>query len=268
MNEAKLQLDSGNLKGAVEAALNAVKASPTNTPARIFLFELSCFSGDWERAARQLDVIGHQEVNAMIGSKIYTENFEAERARINVFSHSARPEFLMPLPDYVEEMLKANDLLREGNSAEAHQILDEVEEKRPAFSCKVNGEEFNDFRDFNDTTMCVFEVILKGSYVWIPFEHVVKIKFLERKSLRDIYWLQAEVEMTNGTTGEMFIPSLYVNTWKSENDQIRLGKAVDWRDAGDDIYVGEGIKLFSVGGDSKSILDIQTIEFIQTEDTE
>ncbi|HQU82194.1 MAG TPA: type VI secretion system accessory protein TagJ [Pyrinomonadaceae bacterium] len=262
MNDAKLQLDEGNLKGAIESALAAVKANPTNIPARIFLFELSCFSGDWERAARQLDVVGHQDVNAMVGSKIYSENFEAERARMNFFAHSSVPETLMPLPEYVKELLRANDLIRQGNTAEAKILLDEVEENRPAAPCKVNGEEFGDFRDYNDVTMCVFEAIVKGSYVWLPTEQIAKIDFLERKSLRDIYWLQAEVELTNGTNGEMFLPSLYANSWKSGNDAIRLGREVDWRDAGDDIFVGEGTKLFWMDGNAKSILDIQTIEFV------
>lgn len=263
MNQAKLLLDEGNLKGAIEAALANVKASPTDIPARIFLFELSCFSGDWERAARQLDVIGHQSTNAMIGSKIYSENFEAERARMNLFAHSSLPETLMPLPDYVKDLLKAVDLVRQDKTGEAKLIIDEVDEKRPAFPCKVNGEEFEDIRDFNDLTMCVFEAIVKGSYVWLPMEQIVRINFQERKSLRDVYWIQAEVELTNGTNGEMFIPSLYANSWKSENDLLRLCRDVNWRDAGDDIYVGEGVKLYSMGGNAKTILDMQTIEFVR-----
>jgi protein involved in temperature-dependent protein secretion len=67
MNDAKLQLDAGNLTGAVEAALKLVKTNPTNEAARTFLFELSCFSGEWERAEKQLEVIGHQDAKAMIG---------------------------------------------------------------------------------------------------------------------------------------------------------------------------------------------------------
>ena len=140
-------------------------------------------------------------------------------------------------------------------------MLDEVEEKRPAFPCTVNGEDFTDFRDYNDSTMCVFEAIIKDSYVWLPFEQVVTIKFFERKSLRDVFWLQAEVELTDGTNGEMFVPSLYANSWKHEEDGVRLGRSVDWRDAGDDIYVGEGSKLFMMDGTNMSILDIKTIEF-------
>ena len=261
MNNAKLQLDAGNLTDAVQSALNLVKTNPTNAAARTFLFELSCFSGDWDRAEKQLEVIGHQDVASMIGAKIYQQNFKAERDRMNFFSVGTRPETAMPPPPYVAGLYKANDLIRDGKTAEARQMLDEVEENRPAFSVSVNGEGFSDFRDYNDLTMCVFEIIVKDSYVWLPFEQVEKIEFLERKSLRDVFWPQAEVSMTNGTSGEMFLPSLYANSWKHPDDQVRLGRTVDWRDAGDDIYIGEGTRLFTMNGKDKSILDIKTIEF-------
>jgi type VI secretion system protein ImpE len=261
MNAAKQQLDAGNLATAVEAALGLVKSNPTDQSARTFLFELSCFSGDWDRAERQLDVIGHQDANTAIGSLIYRQNLSAERDRIKFFAEGLRPETPETPPAFVEDLFKANDLLREGKTEEARELLDSVEENRPAYSCTVNGEDFSDFRDYNDSTMCVFEAIVKDSYVWLPFENVAKIEFLERKSLRDIFWPQAQFELTNGTNGEMFIPSLYANTWKNSDDQVRLGRSVDWRDAGDEIYIGEGTRLYTMDGKDRSILDIKSIEF-------
>lgn len=261
MNDAKLKLDEGDLKGSIEAAINLVKTNPTNVAARTFLFELSCFSGDWDRADRQLDAIGHQDANAAIGTLIYRQNLKAEKDRINLFEHSTRPESAMKFPDYVEELLKAVDLYRQGDLAGSRALIDQVDEARPAFSVTVNGEGYADFRDYNDLTMCVFEVIIKDNYIWLPFEQVESIEFLERKSLRDVYWPQAKVEMVNGTSGEMFLPSLYANTWKNSDDQVRLGRSVDWREAGEDFYVGEGSRLFWMSGKDKPLTDIKTIVF-------
>ncbi|MEO6588116.1 MAG: type VI secretion system accessory protein TagJ [Pyrinomonadaceae bacterium] len=261
MSEAKTQLDTGNLSGAVEAALQTVKNNPTDAAARTFLFELSCFSGDWERAERQLDVIGHQSANAMIGSQIYRQNFYAERERIELFSKGKRPEFVMPAPDYVEELYAANNLVREGKNSEARELLDKIEEERPAFACKLNGVEKEDFRDYNDLTMCVFEAIIKEAYVWLPIEQIIKIEFFEKKTLRDVFWQQAKVEVKNGLIAEIFLPSLYVNSWKSDDDAVRLGRANNWIDAGDDLYIGEGLRMFFSNGEAVPILDINEIEF-------
>ena len=261
MNEAKIHFDTGNLTGAIESAIQAVKNNPTDAAARIFLFELSCFSGDWDRAERQLDVIGHQSADALIGSQIYRQNFHAERDRLDVFTKGKRPEFMMPPPDYVEELYAANNLFREGKTAEARELLDKIEEERPAFACKVNGEEKEDFRDYNDLTMCIFEAIVKEAYVWLPMEQVVKIEFFEKKTLRDVFWRQAKVEVKNGLIGEMFLPSLYAGSWKNEDDQVRLGRTNNWRDAGEDLYVGEGLRMFFTNGEAVPILDINEIEF-------
>lgn len=261
MNEAKQQLDAGNLKAAMESALNLVKANPTDRAARTFLFELSCFSGDWDRAERQLEVVGHQDANAMIGSMIYRQNFKAERDRAKFFADGLKPEFMLTPPAYVEDLLQANNRLREGNAAEARQMLDDVEENRPAFACRINDEQFSDFRDYNDGTMCVLEAFLKDQYVWLPLEQIQKVEFFAPKSLRDLFWIQAEVELINGTNGEMFVPALYSDSWKSSDDRVRLGRMTDWRGVGEELFIGEGTKLFWMDGKEKSILDIRTIEF-------
>lgn len=261
VNEAKIMLDAGNLNGAVEHALASVKSSPTDVTARTFLFELSCFSGNWDRAEKQLEVIGHQDVNAMIGAQIYKQNIQAERDRLRHFEDGMLPECVMTPPKYVDKLLIANNHLRESRLAEARKALDEAESERPAFSGKLNGENFTDFRDFNDATSCVFEAIIKGSYSWIPFEQIKRMNFSKPKTLRDRYWVQAEFEMVNGTNGELFLPALYVNSWKSENDEIRLGRITDWRDLGEEIYAGEGTRIFQIDGGHKLISEIETLEF-------
>lgn len=265
METAKTLLAEGNLEGATQAVLDHVKSAPTDIPARIFLFELALFSGNWERAAKQLDVIGHQDAGALIGSMIFRQNLAAEKDRASFFADGLKPGILAPPPSYIEDLLNANNRIREGSIFEARSILDTIEEERPAFACKVNGEEVEDFRDYNDPTMCVFEVFFKESYSWLPFENVVSIEFFEPKGLRDIYWRQAKVELNTGTAGEMFFPVLYAGSWKSDDDQIKLGRKTDWRDLGEDLFAGEGQKLYWMDGKERSIMDLRTIEFSQDE---
>jgi type VI secretion system protein ImpE len=201
----------------------------------------------------------------MVGSLIYRQNFKAERDRMKLFSDGLKPQFMTAVPPYVDDLFSAINRLREGNVSEARGILDSVEENRPAFRCRVNGEGFSDFRDYNDLTMCVFETFHKDSYMWVPFESIEKIEFFEPKSLRDLYWLQAKVDLTNGIGGEMFFPALYSGSWKSDNDQVRLGRMTDWRDAGEELFIGEGMKMFWMDGRDKSILDIRTLEFLHSD---
>ena len=43
MQNAKQLLESGDLTGSIALVLDHVRDNPTDIPARIFLFELSCF---------------------------------------------------------------------------------------------------------------------------------------------------------------------------------------------------------------------------------
>lgn len=265
MQEAKALLDAGDLNGAVQATLNFVKDNPTNHQARTFLFELSLFSGDWDRANRQLDALGHQDANAMVGTLIYRQCIEAEKKRQRFFSDGLKPEFLSDPPDYVYGLLTANNRLREGNIEEARQILDQTEEDRPAFPCTVNGAQAEDFRDYNDLTAGIMEAIIKDSYVWVPFDQIEKITINKPQSLRDLFWLQGAMETTNGTNGEVFFPTLYVNSFKHNNDQVRLGRMTDWNDLGSELFIGEGTKLFWINGQDRPLLELEEIIFTETE---
>lgn len=261
MQDAKAMMDAGDLDGAVQSALNYVKSNPTNYQARTFLFELSLFSGDFERAERQLDTIGHQDATAMVGSMIYRRCIEAERKRARYFSESLKPEFLADPPDYIYGLLTANNRLREGNAEEARGILDKIEEERPAITCTVNGEDAEDFRDYNDLTSCILEVFIKDSYVWVPLEQVEKLTITPPRSLRDLYWLQGNLETSGGINGEVFIPALYADSARKAENKIRLGKMTDWDDAGEEIYIGRGTKLFWFNGKDIPITDLREIVF-------
>lgn len=262
MNEAKTLLAANDLDGAIQAVINHVKAKPTDMTARTFLFELSIFAGEFERAEKQLDVLGQQDVNAMIGTQIYRQCIAAERVRQKVFTSDAVPQFITAKPAYVGLLLDAIRDLRNGNAEAAREKLDQSENDRPANAGKINGvTEFEDFRDYNDLTSGVLEVFLKGEYVWLPLENVKRIRIDKPQSLRDLYWTQATVESIDGTNGEVHLPALYTNSFKNTDNEIRLGKATDWIDAGADIFIGAGTRLFWIDGAAQPFAKIEKVEF-------
>src|SRR3982751_6091845 len=102
MNKAKDLLAAGHLNEAIEELLSHVKSNPSDSASRTFLFELSCLAGDWDRAERQLDVIGQQSAQSELGVMVYRANISAERERRRVFSEGAQPHFLREPPAYVD----------------------------------------------------------------------------------------------------------------------------------------------------------------------
>jgi type VI secretion system protein ImpE len=261
MGDAKALLDAGNLTAAIEQLISEVKANPADTTRRTFLFEMLCFAGDLDRAEKQLDVVGHQSTKAELGVQVYRNNIKAERDRRRLFSDGLQPHFLSEPPPYVDLQLAAVNRLREGNNGEARATLDRAEEERPALSGKLNGKDFKDFRDYNDLTGPVLELIVHDKYTWLPFEHIRRIEIARPKQLRDLVWTAARIESLNGTMGEVFIPVLYAGSHEHPDDQVKLGRMTDWKDLGSDLYSGKGLRMFLVDGEDKPLFEARTVEF-------
>jgi type VI secretion system protein ImpE len=261
MQEAKALLDAGELEPAIEKLVGEVKASPSDTKLRTFLFELLCFAGQWDRAQKQLDVIGHQSTKAEVGVQVYRDNIKAERDRQRLFSDGLSPHFLSEPPAYVDLHLAAINRMREGNIAEAKQTLERAEEERPALSGKLNNRPFKDFRDYNDLVGPVLELIVKDKYTWLPMEQIKKLDVAPPKQLRDLIWTAARVESLDGTIGEVFLPVLYASSSEHSNNQVRLGRMTDWKDFGEDLYVPLGLRLFLVDEEDKPVFEARSVEF-------
>ena len=261
MTTAKELFDAGELQAAIDELTGRVKANPADTQQRIFLFELLLFAADWDRAERQIDVIAHQSMESGLGVQVYRENIKAERDRSRLFSGGLRPHFITEPPAYVELHLAAINRLREGNVGGARDTLDRAEEDRPAFGGALNGQPFSDFRDYNDLVGPVLETIVQGQYTWIPFEHISRIEVDAPKQLRDLIWTPARIETTDGNGGEIHIPALYEGSGNHPDDQVKLGRMTDWKDAGEGLYLASGMRLFLVDGADRALLEAREIEF-------
>jgi type VI secretion system protein ImpE len=268
MNEAKELLSAGRLEEASAALLGHVKANPNDAASRTFLFELSCLSGDWDRAERQLDVIGQQSAEAQLGVMVYRANISAERERRRVFAEGAQPHFLREPPAYVDLCVEALKQVNRGLTTEARATLDRAEEERPAIAGSLGGKEFQDFRDYDDFIAPVVELIVKDKYVWLPFEQIKSIQISPPRQLRDMIWASARVEATDGTIGEVYMPSLYADTSSSANDQLRLGRMTDSKQLGENLYRTLGLRLFLVDGEDKTLFEATPVEFSRGDESE
>src|SRR5205823_4617691 len=124
------------------------KRHPGDNGKRGFLSVLLCLTGDLERADRQLDALGEQDPNAMVGVSLFRQLIRAEQARQQFYSDGRLPEFLDQdvTPD-LKTHLQAAVLIRDGKAAEAAAELARSDEQRPKISGTCNGQAFDDLRD-------------------------------------------------------------------------------------------------------------------------
>jgi type VI secretion system protein ImpE len=252
---------AGHLQEAIQALTAEVRANPADGPTRIFLFELLAFAGDWDRAQKQIDVLGQAGPNEALAVQVYLANIQAERLRERLFSEGLHPHFLNEPPPHVDRHLEAINRIREGNFAEARAVLDAAEEERPALAGTLNGRPFDDFRDCDDVLGPVLELIVKDKYAWLPFEQIRRIEISPPSKLRDLVWARAKIEALDGTVGDVYVPALYEGTCRKADDRLRLGRMTDWIPLADDLYRGAGLKTFQVDDGEVALFEARVVEF-------
>jgi type VI secretion system protein ImpE len=229
MNALEL-FQSGKLQAAIQALGEEVRNAPLDARRRIFLFELLCFAGDYDRAEKHLDIIAGGSQAANVGALLYRSAIHAERTRQKMFEDSSFPMPRKPL------------------EASGHS----------------SAGSFLGFADADPRIGGALEVFVAGSYSWIDFEQIASIEVPHPKRLRDLLWTPAIVTTTPEyramELGEVLLPVVSPLSWKQSDDSVRLGRSTVWE--ADPIH-GEipfGQKLFLAGEEEIPILELGKVE--------
>ncbi len=253
---------AGKLKEAIAAALEEVRNHPTDMGRRLFLAELLCFGGEFERADNHLDAVGHNDPQTMPWVITFRQLIRAEQARQDFFSLGRVPDFLAKPEGAVSVLLEASIRVRDGSLDEAGRLLEQAEQSRPRASGQCDGEKFDDFRDLDDQTSCVIEVLTSnGTYYWVPISRIESIEFHEPARSRDLIWRRTHLIVCDGPDGEVYVPALYAGAAADSDDLIRLGRRTDWRGGESSPVRGAGQRTFLVGEEARSILELKSIKF-------
>lgn len=251
---------AGKLREAIAAATDEVRAHPTDPGPRLLLSELLCFTGELERADRQLEAINQSDPKIMPWVIAFRHLIRAGQARQDFFNLGSLPEFLHPPDEVSRALLEASIRLREGATAEALPFLAQAEDLRPKVTGECNGKPFQDLRDLDDQTSCIFEVLTtNGRYYWIPIAEVEEMEFHEPTRPRDLLWRQVHMIVRGGPDGEVFLPAVYPGAEVEADAQYQLGRLTDWRGGDGSPVRGVGQRTFLVGEDAVPILELKSL---------
>jgi type VI secretion system protein ImpE len=252
----------GKLQASIDAAIAAVKLKPSDLGARFTLAQMLCFAGDLERADTHLDAIASQDKDRLVVLGMIRHLIRAEQWRRQFFSEGRIPEVLAEPSPSMRLQLEATVAAREGKTVEAVELLRRASEERPAASGKCDGQAFEDIFDLDDLVGGVCEVLTSnGKYFWIPWANIERVEFRAAETPFDLVWRPAHMEVENGPDGEVFVPALYVDSYLETDDNLRLGRATDWRGEADNLVRGVGQRMLMIGEEDKSLMDVKVIEF-------
>ena len=263
MQNAKALFDAGRLADAVQALNQEVKTRPSDGGLRIFLFELLCFQGALDRAAKQLDVIAAQsgQPGVELAVQVYRSLLAAEDQRRAVFHGDALPKFIIPPHAHVERYLLLLKKLGSATEDELTGMLEQAEEESPPIEGERGGKRFGSFRDADDRVAAVLEVFHGGEYLWIPFDQITRLDITPPKKLRELMWVQARLQVVGQAPGDVFIPTRYTDSYLHPDDNVKLGRLTEWEAVRDRMVLGQGQRVFLVDGEEVSLLDLGGASF-------
>jgi len=227
--QARQLFQSGRLDEAIEALGAEVRDNPTDAQRRAFLFELLCFAGQFDRAEKQLGVLGRGSREAEMGALLYHAALHAERLRQEMFEKQTFP----------------------------------ITTAR-VVGGTLNGNPFTSISDADPRIGPRLEVFAAGQYMWLPFEHVNSVRVEAPKRLRDLLWAPAIVrpaETFKGLEmGEALLPVIAPQTWQHADPAVRLGRLTEWRELEDGDHAPVGQKMLLVDDEEFPLLELRELE--------
>lgn len=231
MMDASALYKAGQLGPAIEALGIELRKQPNDARRRTFLFELLCFAGQYDRAAKHLDVLAGASLDAEQGAMLLRAALHAQQTREDMFLKGELPV----------------------NSAPTS----------PGGIC--NGDPFETFADEDDRIGANLEVFIAGSYTWIPFRYIESVEMQPPSTLRDLLWAPAILRTTKDfrlqDLGQVLLPALAPGSWQHPDDTVKLGRTTVWQDSGDAEAVPMGQKVFLADERDIALLELRELAF-------
>jgi type VI secretion system protein ImpE len=225
-------LRAGRLDEAIEALSAELRREPGDARRRTFLFELLCFAGAYQRAEKQLDILGQRGPEAAMGTLLYRSALHAEQIRQEMFIGGTIPSGPAPRP----------------------------------VAGRLNGSPFQSLTDADPRIGARLEVYAAGQYTWIPFEQIASVRMQAPSRLRDLLWAPAAVrtiaDYQGAELGEVLLPALAPLSWHDPDEAIRLGRVTEWREVGPGVDAPIGQKLLLVDGEEFPMLELRELDIV------
>ena len=255
---AEQAVSDGDPHRALKLLQEQIRGKPADAKLRVFLFQLLCVLGQWDRALNQLNVAGELDASTLAMVQAYRETIPCERLREQVFAGRKVPLLFGEPEPWVAMLIEA--LLREGRGdvADAQKLRDDAFELAPVSAGSADGQSFEWIADADMRLGPVLEAVINGRYYWVPFSRLAEVKLEAPTDLRDRVWTPAQLLFSNGGESVAFVPTRYAGTDLTDG-QLALGRRTDWREPQPGFYVGNGQRMLATDAGDLPLMDVRSL---------
>jgi type VI secretion system protein ImpE len=259
--DARELLRDGEIEAALKALQAQIRSEPANANLRVFLFQLLCVNGIWDKALTQLEVAGEMDPGTLGMVQVYREALRHEAFRGEVFAGRKTPLIFGDPQQWIALLLEALRLTGMGEVAKGQALRAEAFELAPASAGRLNGAPFEWLADADSRLGPVLETVMNGRYYWIPMAHIAEIRIEEPEDLRDLVWTPARFKWTNGGEAVGLIPTRYPGSETQADPAVRLARRTDWSELGEQCYVGVGQRMFATDAGEYPLMEVRDVIF-------
>jgi type VI secretion system protein ImpE len=268
--EAEQALKNGDALAALKLLTAQVRSRPQDAKLRVFLFQLLCVLGQWERALNQLEVSLELDPATLPMVQTYREAIACEALRRQVYAGQKAPMLFGEPETWVALLIEA--MLREGRGEPdaARRLRGQALEQAPASPGTVTvGESapqrFAWIADADSRLGPMLEAVINGKYYWLPFNRLAQVDVHAPEDLRDAVWMPASFRFVNGGEVVGLIPTRYPDTDLAAGDALALARRTEWREDAPGAYTGLGQRLVTTDQADIALMDLRSVTLAQAD---
>jgi type VI secretion system protein ImpE len=265
---AEQTLKSGDPLAALASLQEQVRARPADPKLRVFLFQLLCVVGQWERALNQLTVASSLDPNAIAMEKTYGDAVRCEAVRDEVFAGKKVPMIFGQPDQWLALLIESLLLAGRGERAQSGELRARAFEDAPTTAGDIDGRPFAWIADADSRLGPVLEAIINGRYYWLPYARLAKVEIEPPADLRDVVWMPAKLQFENGGESVALIPTRYPGSQASADGLIALARKTVWEEIDADAHRGLGQRIITTDVDDVPLMEIRTITLTGSTDAE
>jgi type VI secretion system protein ImpE len=252
-------IGAGDPQAALQVLQKQVRERAADPKLRIFLFQLLCVLGQWQRALTQLQLCGEMDAGTLPMVNTYREALHCELVREAVFVGKTTPIAFGRPQAWVAWLVEALQADARGDTASAARLRSEAFEAAPATRGTLNGEHFDWIADADSRLGPVLEAVIKGRYCWVPYAAVTKIVVEAPVDLRDLVWVPARFELENGGETVALLPTRYPGSAGSTDGGLLLSRRTEWVELAPGQFRGLGQRLLTTNAAEIGVLEAREI---------
>jgi type VI secretion system protein ImpE len=256
---AELTLKGGDPAAALAQLQEQVRERPSDPSLRIFLVQLLCVLGQWERALNQLEVASNLDPSALAMAQMYGEAIRCEAIRSEVFAGRKSPLIFGQPDQWVALLIESRLVAGRGEQTRAEELRLRAFDEAPASSGDIDGRPFEWIADADSRIGPVLEAVINGRYYWVPFARLRRISIESPSDLRDVVWMPAHLEFENGGESVALIPTRYPGSEKVGDGALALARKTLWAEMAPDAHHGLGQRVFVTDAEEVPLMEIRSI---------